>query len=94
MQPDPDLDRQPGLWQFTLRDMAAAIYGLAVILAFSRAVGRADLGPGHLALGTGLAIYVGGCLALWIRRLVVAVVLMLLGLAILIAGALQCGGFR
>ena len=94
MQPDRDLDRESNLWQFTLRDAAAAVYGLAVILAVSRAVERADMAPGHLALGTGVAIYFGGCLALWIRRLIAAVVLMLLGLVILLAGALQCGGFR
>ena len=94
MQPAGDFDRDPELLQFTLRDMALVVYGISVVLAAARAGARIDLAPGHLALGTGLAIYFGGCLALWADRKTAAVVLMLLALGAILLGGIQCGGFH
>jgi hypothetical protein len=93
VRPVGDFDREPQVLQFTLRDVALAIYGIGVILAVGRAGARTDLAPGHLALGAGLAIYLGGCLALWADRKTTAVIAMLFALGIILLGAAQCGGF-
>jgi hypothetical protein len=62
-------------------------------LALGRAADHPDIGPGQKTLVAGLAVYVGGFLAIWANRQSMAILLMLSGLAVVLVGALMCGGF-
>jgi len=78
--------------QFTLRDVALAIFLLAAVLT----LGRFDLpglGMGQKTLLAGMTFYLGGFLALWAGRQSTGITLMLGGLAVVLVGAVICGGF-
>jgi hypothetical protein len=78
--------------QFTLRDVALAIFLLGAVLALGR-FNQPGLGAGQKTLLTGMTFYLGGFLALWADRRSTGITLMLGGLVVVLIGAVICGGF-
>ena len=66
MRPRDGLKRDCSSFQFTLRMLTIAMYALAVFLAICRRVIHPGDDAGQLTLTLGLALYLGGCVALWI----------------------------
>ncbi len=80
--------------QFTLHDVAVVILFLAAAFPVGGFAERLGLGSGQIALVVGLALYLGGVLALGIDCVPAGIALTLLGLAAVLLGALLCGGFN
>ena len=79
--------------RFTLLDLALGIFVLAAVLVLARAIGDPAFGRGQRTLLAGLAFYLGGFLAFWAGRRSTGISFMLCGLAVVLLGAVLCGGF-